>query len=200
MATRNLRREEERRIQIVEAAYEVMASKGYSNFTIEDIANTAGLSKGGVLHYFKTKEEILIHLLVQIYKILEDNIKKREEKYRTPERKIQGIIIAYIVTAKKNPSIYKVMIDFAARTTINDRIRDINNKIYELTYSEFKKVIDIGIEEGVFKKVNSSDSAYAIASMITGLAFQWTFNNTLQIDHMTRTCLAIIMEYLKKKN
>lgn len=200
MATRNFKREERRKYQIVEAAYEVIASKGYSNFTIEDIANTAGLSKGGVLHYFKTKEDILIHLLVQIYKILEDNIKKREKKYRTPERKIKGIIIAYLVTAKRNPSLYKVMLDFGARMTINERIRDINIKIYELIYSEIKKVIDIGIDESVFNNINSSNTAYAITSMITGVAFQWTFNNSVNIDHMARTCLDIIIEYLRKKN
>ncbi|HQP50114.1 MAG TPA: helix-turn-helix domain-containing protein, partial [Spirochaetota bacterium] len=90
MATRNSEKLDKRKLQIGTAAYEVIALKGYNNFTIDDIANHAGLSKGGVLHYFKSKEEILIYLLEQISMIIEKNIKRRAEKYRTPERKMKA--------------------------------------------------------------------------------------------------------------
>ena len=122
MVTKNLAREEMRKTQILEAAYEVIALKGCSDFTLEDVANTAGLSKGGILHYFKTKEDILVSLLVMIYTAVEDIITKRAERYRTPERKLKAIIIAYIVAAKRNPAIYPVMIHFTAQMTINESI------------------------------------------------------------------------------
>ena len=104
MATRNPEKEEKRKIQIIQAAYDVIASKGYNNFTIDDIAHQAGLSKGGVLHYFKTKDDILIHLLEKIYTLIEKYIKKRSEKYKTPEKKLKAVIIAYIIIGKKNPA------------------------------------------------------------------------------------------------
>ncbi|NMB64795.1 MAG: helix-turn-helix transcriptional regulator, partial [Spirochaetes bacterium] len=56
-------KEEQRKTQIITAAYEAISAKGYNNFTLDDIAKNAGLSKGGVLHYFKSKEDILIYLL-----------------------------------------------------------------------------------------------------------------------------------------
>ena len=77
MTTRNLgKKEEQRKNQIIQAAFDVISSKGYNNFTIEDIANQAGLSKGGVLHYFKAKEDILIFLLERIYMVIEETIIK----------------------------------------------------------------------------------------------------------------------------
>ena len=60
-------KEQLRKTQITQAAYEVISAKGYNNFTLDDIAKNAGLSKGGVLHYFKSKEDILLYLLEQIY-------------------------------------------------------------------------------------------------------------------------------------
>ena len=199
MATKNLEREEKRKLQIVGAAYEVIATKGYSFFTLEDIANTAGLSKGGVLHYFKTKEDILIHLLERIYNVTEENIRNRSAKYRTAERKIKSIIIAYIIMAKRTPEFYILVFHFLAQTTVNDRIREVFNKIHDLMYNEIKKVIDIGIENAEFNNVNSPLTAHAIQYMIIGVASQWLFAKSYNIDHMTRTCLSMTMAYLKKK-
>ncbi len=199
MAVKNSEKEEKRKIQIVQAAYDVISSKGYNNFTIEDIANTAGLSKGGVLHYFKSKEDILIYLLEQIYMIIEKNIKKRSERYKTPERKLKAIIIAYIVTAKRHPAFYTVMVDFWAQIPVNERVKTINGKIMERMSNETKKVIDMGIAQDEFKSVDSSNLAYMITAMVVNVAVQWTFNNSLyNIDHIARYCMSMVMSFLKK--
>lgn len=199
MAVRNAEKEEKRKLQIGIAAYEVIAGKGYNSFTIEDIANAAGLSKGGVLHYFKSKEDILIYLLEQIYMRIEENIKRRAEKYRTPERKMKALIISYIATAKRNPAFYTVMVDFWAQMAVNERIKAINSKIYERMSGEIKRIIDMGIEEGVFRPVNSTEAAYAIIAMVMNTAIQWTFNQELyNIDHVARACMGMMLDYLKK--
>ncbi len=199
MAVRNAEKEEKRKLQIGIAAYEVIAGKGYNSFTIEDIANAAGLSKGGVLHYFKSKEDILIYLLEQIYMRIEGNIKRRAEKYRTPERKMKALIISYIATAKRNPAFYTVMVDFWAQMAVNERIKAINSKIYERMSGEIKRIIDMGIEEGVFRPVNSTEAAYAIIAMVMNTAIQWTFNQELyNIDHVARACMGMVLDYLKK--
>jgi AcrR family transcriptional regulator len=199
MATKNIEKEEKRKIQIIQAAYDVISEKGYNNFTIEDIANQAGLSKGGVLHYFKTKEDILIHLLEQIYTLIEKNIKKRANKYKTPEKKLKAIVIAYVIIAKMHPAFYTVMVDFWAQIPVNERIKTINSKIYEKMCNEIKKVIDLGISDGVFREVGSAEAAYAINAMITNVSIQWTFNkNVYNIDHVARACMHMIMAYMKK--
>ncbi len=199
MAVKNLEKEEKRKLQIGIAAYEVIGNRGYNNFTIEDIANAAGLSKGGVLHYFKSKEDILIYLLEQIYMRIEQNIKKRSEKYRTPERKMKALIISYIATAKRTPAFYTVMVDFWAQIPVNERIKAINSKIYERMCGEIRRIIELGIEEGVFRQVNTGDAAYAVLAMVMNTAIHWTFNPVLyNIDHVTRAAMAMVLEYLKK--
>src|SRR5437667_12411406 len=51
-----------RRQQIVSAAHSVFIKKDYSKVRIEDIAKQAKLSKGAVLYYFETKEEVFLAL------------------------------------------------------------------------------------------------------------------------------------------
>jgi AcrR family transcriptional regulator len=50
---------ERRRTQIIEAAYEIFATKGYSAAGIADIAERLGIGHGTFYRYFKNKRDIL---------------------------------------------------------------------------------------------------------------------------------------------
>ena len=55
---RNQRRKEERPQEITEAAFQAFAEKGYAATRVEEVAKRAGVSKGLLYLYFKTKEEL----------------------------------------------------------------------------------------------------------------------------------------------
>ncbi len=57
-APRNTRRKEDRPAQLLEAALELFAQKGYSATRAEEIAKRAGVSKGTLFLYFNSKEEL----------------------------------------------------------------------------------------------------------------------------------------------
>ena len=63
---------EERRNQILDAAVATFSRKGFHQTTIEDIRLEAGVSRGAVYHYFKTKEDII------------DGIRQRSAKQAEP--------------------------------------------------------------------------------------------------------------------
>jgi AcrR family transcriptional regulator len=49
----------ERRKQILEAAKVCFARKGYEQASVDDVCECAGLSKGAIYLYFKTKDELI---------------------------------------------------------------------------------------------------------------------------------------------
>lgn len=51
------------RDQIVEAAYQVLAEKGYEAASIKEIAREAGIASGLVHYYFKSKDELLLEVM-----------------------------------------------------------------------------------------------------------------------------------------
>lgn len=57
-----------RRIEIVNAFYEVSKKVGLENASIAKVANYLGISNGLVMHYFNTKEELLFELKDYILK------------------------------------------------------------------------------------------------------------------------------------
>lgn len=60
------------REQILEAALQLFAHRGYRATSIREVAAKAGLSTGNVYHHFKDKEAIFLALLDQYWKAIED--------------------------------------------------------------------------------------------------------------------------------
>ncbi|MFB7862293.1 TetR/AcrR family transcriptional regulator [Streptomyces sp. NPDC056069] len=56
-------RSEERRAEIVRAALEVIAERGYRGASLGAVAERVGLTQQGLLHYFPTKEALLVAVL-----------------------------------------------------------------------------------------------------------------------------------------
>ncbi len=55
-----------RRTQILEAAAQVFSRKGFDRATIADIARAARLAEGSIYNYFRSKEELLVHIPRQL--------------------------------------------------------------------------------------------------------------------------------------
>ncbi|MDX3378818.1 TetR/AcrR family transcriptional regulator [Streptomyces cyaneofuscatus] len=56
-------RSEERRAEILRATLEVIAERGYRGATLGAVAERVGLTQQGLLHYFPTKEALLVAVL-----------------------------------------------------------------------------------------------------------------------------------------
>lgn len=56
---------------IIEALRRCLSREVYSRITVQEIADEADFSKGGVLHYFPTKEDIYLELIEDIFTELE---------------------------------------------------------------------------------------------------------------------------------
>ena len=56
----NIELQEKSRQQIIMAALEAFAQKGYAHTSVSYIAQQAGISKGLIYHYFDSKEQVLL--------------------------------------------------------------------------------------------------------------------------------------------
>ena len=52
-----------KRGEILEAALDVIATRGYRGASVREIAEAVGLSPAGLLHYFESKEQLFIAIL-----------------------------------------------------------------------------------------------------------------------------------------
>ncbi|WEO76831.1 helix-turn-helix domain containing protein [Cryobacterium sp. SO2] len=52
-----------KRREILDAALAVVATQGYRNSSLQEIADAVGLTKAGVLHYFTSREELMAEVV-----------------------------------------------------------------------------------------------------------------------------------------
>lgn len=82
--------------KICQKAARVFSSKGYSSATLVDVSRAAGLSKGGIYHYFSTKEELLFYILDNFTDRMLDNLEEKLATISSPEEKIRYFISRHI--------------------------------------------------------------------------------------------------------
>ncbi|HEX4518302.1 MAG TPA: TetR/AcrR family transcriptional regulator [Gaiellaceae bacterium] len=63
-----------RRQEIVDAAAEVFRRKGYSDASIQDIADEVGILGGSLYHHIDAKEDLLYEVLASVYELAQRDI------------------------------------------------------------------------------------------------------------------------------
>ena len=67
----------QRREQILDAANALFSERGYDEVSVEDIAGSAGVTRGLVHHYFGGRKEVYIALLERLGAIANNNYRRR---------------------------------------------------------------------------------------------------------------------------
>lgn len=85
------------RQEILQAAGRVVLARGVGALTLEAVAVEAGLSKGGLLYHFATKEDLLSGMVDQLIEMTEERIAKAMAKDSGPGRWTRGYLAACTV-------------------------------------------------------------------------------------------------------
>ena len=64
------------REKILNTATQLFIQKGSEKTSMQDIAQTAGISKGAIYHHFKSKDEIVLAVLRSRQELMEEEMKQ----------------------------------------------------------------------------------------------------------------------------
>lgn len=188
----------ERKDQIVRATVDCVTKFGYHNFSMQDVARVAGVSKGIIHYYFLNKDELMMSVLDKVAADIERVLAADMQSIDDPRKKLEIFISVCFDVVRSTREYYQVSMDFW--TQINQK-PDVK-KIIAQHYSKFRdtcaQVIKVGIEKQVFKNVDPTIHASLIISLIDGVSLQWLFDNeAFDYDAIVRTASAEILDTLK---
>ena len=107
LSDRNLKRV----IRIGNVAAKLFNTKGYLQTTMDDITTAARFSKGGIYHYFSSKDEILFFVLDRYLDRVLQDLEPDLEAIETAREKIQYIISRHIRLYTENPAEAKTLLN-----------------------------------------------------------------------------------------
>jgi TetR/AcrR family fatty acid metabolism transcriptional regulator len=188
----------ERKEQIVRATVECIAKHGYHNFSMQDVARTAGVSKGIIHYYFLNKDELMMCVLDKVAGDIERVLGKEMDTSNDPWRKLEIFIEVCFDVVRNTKEYYQVNMDFWTQINQKNEIRSVISVHYAKFREAAARVIREGIDKGVFCKVDPGAFASYMIAVIDGLSLQWLFDDKVfEYQQMTTKASSLIMNGLK---
>jgi AcrR family transcriptional regulator len=88
--------------EICQKATEVFSKRGYRNATLADVSRAADISKGGIYHYFSTKEELLYFILCRYMDQTLSELREEMKQFMTPQERIRVFVQHHIRHYREN--------------------------------------------------------------------------------------------------
>ena len=170
---------------ILEAARSVFGTNGFNDATVDDIANAAGVAKGTVYLYYRSKRDIYFSALKfgiqQMYAVLDEQLKAES----TTEGKLRAFIAVKLAYFDENRDFFKIYYSELGNLCIHPGAIDSE---FKALYLEQAKVIESILREGarrkVLRAVRPEQAAFAISDIIRGVVTQrllgWSKSKTTQ--------------------
>jgi len=147
-------KKEKKRNIILDAAFTLFMKKGYAKVKVIDIAENAGIGKGTIYEYFKSKDDILMELVISYVKKEFVEIREKTEKLATFREKLIALIdFEFDFLMRYGPHLpeFKQYI-FDKDIGFSKELVEAISDIVRLEYSNLSNIIKSGMESGEVRK------------------------------------------------
>ncbi len=157
---------EKNRQLILDAATDISSETDWSQVTFQAIADRIGLSKGGIIHHFKNKEELLDQLLSESLSELTEWV----VDYKKKSNDDNGAVgyLEFVLKEKKDEKYEKIMRVLLQAILVNPKYReewDVWYKEHIMPKSEeisTKNLAIYLIADGIWYGENMNNKLYSI--------------------------------------
>ena len=129
-----------RKPEILRHTYKVVEEEGFMGMTIGKVATRMGVNSGLLIHYFKSKEGLILEMVDYLYDSSMTIYLEELKKHTTPKERLEGLLDMVFDTSGNMPQRDAVFWSCYAMGFRNEQIRE---KIKGL----MKKFIDFGMVE-----------------------------------------------------
>lgn len=158
-----------RRHEIFHQVANVFLKKGFHETTMREIADMAGLGKSTLYDYFKNKDEILVYFFDDQLNDITDEAQTIALQNLSADKRLRQVMERYIENLQANKNLFLRLIAESQRLKPESQ-REIQEKRH--AYQDMiRALIDEGIREGVFRKVNSLLAARLLLSAMTPVVY-----------------------------
>ncbi|MBP1996568.1 TetR/AcrR family transcriptional regulator [Paenibacillus eucommiae] len=168
-AVKDQKQRMERKVQILDAAMQVIARRGLSATKISDIAATAGLSVGNVYKYFASKDEIFIALVESAQREYRAFVEEAQQKTLPPLQKLYWYTEQWL--NNKNGWAHTIILQHARTSeTIPEQVKQAVTGRFQDNLGPMAEIIAEGQREGIFMPGDSRELALIYVALMEGLS------------------------------
>ncbi len=186
----------ERKTQIINATIECITRYGYNNFSMQDVARVADVSKGIIHYYFLNKEDLMMTVLDHVSTDIE-NLLHSGDVNSDPITRLSNVIWMCSSIVQNKREYYRINMDFWTQIDQKEKVRQEIASHYAKFRNSIAVIIQQGITQGVFRKGEAQQFASMIIAMIDGIALQWLFDEGVyNYDEIVKNSEEAILNFL----
>ncbi|MER5755131.1 TetR/AcrR family transcriptional regulator [Streptomyces sp. NPDC002088] len=179
-------RSEERRAEIVRAALEVIAERGYRGASLAAVAERVGLTQQGLLHHFPTKEALLVAVL-----------KERDQWDAVPDTQWRVDLLASLVEYNAmRPGIIQTFSALLGESvTEGHPARAYFTERYQRVRANMAAVLRTAYGDRLPNGLTPERTAPLLVAVMDGLQYQWLLDpESVDMPGAFRDFLALLGE------
>lgn len=166
---------DQRRGQMLRAALDVIAERGFADTRIADIAERIGISPALVIYYFKTKDQLLTEAIRHYEDTWYAEGKRRMDRLGTAAERLEEFV-AMNMLPDPDPQLetanWKLWLDFWAQAARNADVAGVRQKSDERWRTVVVSLVVAGQEAGEFADIDPHPFSIFVNALLDGLTVQ----------------------------
>jgi AcrR family transcriptional regulator len=162
-----------RKAQIIDAALQTIAEQGCANVTMDDICKTAGLSKGGLAHYYKSKNDLFKAAFQEFFQRIFIRGDETMSTVQNPLEQVLSYTWLYDIQDADLKTGYPILYDFMSIAVHDQEYREIFSDWINNWVKLLSKAILLGQSQGLYQNVDVEAIARTISAIYQGVATRW---------------------------
>ncbi len=150
MGTKHLS-EKERRRQIIEAARRVFLRKGYYKTRMDDIVKEAGLSKGTIYWYFKSKRDVFNAIYKEWFQESLEKLLPIIASKKTARSRLYELGLEVIKLIESEPESFRAMLELYIQALDSRKSWRLLQEFYKDAIAKLEMLIQEGIKRKEFR-------------------------------------------------
>lgn len=163
----------ERIDQIIAASLTVFAREGLAQARIEDIATEAGLAKGTVYLYFKSKDAIIAAILKFLFRQELRSLRAHQGSEGPVSEQLRGLTRQLVGSLDRMKPFHPIILEFYSIAGRRQDVRQVMSEGFDQYRALLAALIRQGIARGEFRQVDADSVAITHAALFEGLALLW---------------------------
>ena len=162
----------------MKSALTLLAKKGYENTTINDMADSAKVSRGLLHYYFKDKEDLVSKALTYGFGSMWEASIASLAGASTAEELADGMIDVLKKNIQQNPDFSALLFEMWVSGRRSGKIAKVFGDGLDNTVDELKKLLELASSAGIIKidPAESEGIVRILLAMYHGLAIQLLTN------------------------
>ena len=190
-----------RRKQILEATFNCLIKKGYHDITMQDIACESNVSKGLLHYYFKSKENLFFEMLDTIIQKFVKDVEKDLRPLNDPREKLKRVIRHFTKSIDDYREVCTVLMYYWGQIKTQKEIKKRLRNCYSMYRKIIAEIINKGIAQGNFRKINVGHLSAIISGVVDGLFLQKILEEELfDVEEMVETIEDLVGRFVYAGN